>query len=34
MRALKTNIESPKARRRHSANFIGSNMVIFGGFNG
>lgn len=24
----------PKARRRHSAVFVGSNMIVFGGFNG
>jgi hypothetical protein len=24
----------PKARRRHSACFLGSSMLIFGGFNG
>ena len=34
MKAMKTNVEVPKARRRHSACFIGSNMVVFGGFNG
>lgn len=34
MKAMKTNIEVPKARRRHSACFVGSNMIIFGGFNG
>jgi N-acetylneuraminic acid mutarotase len=34
MKALKTNVELPKARRRHSAFFVGSNLVIFGGFNG
>ena len=26
--------ESPKARRRHSACFLGNSMLIFGGFNG
>jgi N-acetylneuraminic acid mutarotase len=26
--------EAPKARRRHSACFLGSSMLIFGGFNG
>lgn len=26
--------EIPKARRRHSACFLGSSMLIFGGFNG
>ena len=26
--------ELPKARRRHSACFLGSSMLIFGGFNG
>jgi hypothetical protein len=34
MKAMKTNAEVPKARRRHSACFIGSNMLVFGGFNG
>ena len=31
---LKTSVQLPKARRRHSACFIGSCMIIFGGFNG
>ena len=26
--------ELPKARRRHSACFLGNSMLIFGGFNG
>lgn len=26
--------EIPKARRRHCAGFVGSCMIIFGGFNG
>jgi hypothetical protein len=34
MKAMKTNADVPKARRRHSACFVGSNMLIFGGFNG
>ena len=32
--SLKVAGEPPKARRRHSACFLGSNMLIFGGFNG
>jgi N-acetylneuraminic acid mutarotase len=32
--SLKVNSEIPKARRRHSACFLGSSMLIFGGFNG
>lgn len=31
---LITSGEIPKARRRHSACFLGSSMLIFGGFNG
>lgn len=31
---LKVYGEIPKARRRHSACFLGSNMLVFGGFNG
>lgn len=31
---LKVSGDVPKARRRHSACFLGSNMLIFGGFNG
>ena len=31
---LKVSHEIPKARRRHSACFLGSSMLIFGGFNG
>ena len=31
---LKVYGETPKARRRHSACFLGSSMLIFGGFNG
>lgn len=34
IKALKISAELPKARRRHSACFIGSCMIIFGGFNG
>ena len=34
MKAMKTNAEVPKARRRHSACFVGSSMIVFGGFNG
>ena len=34
IKAVKTSIEVPKARRRHSSCFVGSCMVIFGGFNG
>lgn len=34
MKAMKTKTEIPKARRRHSACFVGSNMIVFGGFNG
>lgn len=34
MKALKTNTDIPKARRRHTACFVGSSMVVFGGFNG
>lgn len=29
-----SSADVPKARRRHSACFIGSNMLVFGGFNG
>lgn len=32
--ALKVVGDLPKARRRHSACFLGSSMLIFGGFNG
>jgi len=31
---LKVHGDVPKARRRHSACFLGSCMLIFGGFNG
>lgn len=31
---LKIQGEPPKARRRHSACFLGSSLLIFGGFNG
>jgi N-acetylneuraminic acid mutarotase len=31
---LKLQGELPKARRRHSSCFLGSSMLIFGGFNG
>lgn len=31
---IKIQGDSPKARRRHSACFLGSSMLIFGGFNG
>jgi hypothetical protein len=31
---LKVQGELPKARRRHSACFLGSSMLVFGGFNG
>lgn len=31
---LKVYGDPPKARRRHSACFLGSSMLIFGGFNG
>ena len=34
IKAMKTSIQLPKARRRHSACFVGSCMIIFGGFNG
>ena len=34
MNTLKVMGEAPKARRRHSACFLGSSMLIFGGFNG
>ena len=34
LKALKTATDLPKARRRHSACFFGSCMIIFGGFNG
>lgn len=34
IQALKVHQDLPKPRRRHSACFLGSNMVIFGGFNG
>lgn len=34
MKAMKIAGELPKARRRHSACFVGSCMLIFGGFNG
>jgi N-acetylneuraminic acid mutarotase len=29
-----TSNDAPKARRRHCAGFVGSCMIIFGGFNG
>jgi N-acetylneuraminic acid mutarotase len=29
-----TSNEAPKARRRHCAGFVGSCLIIFGGFNG
>ena len=31
---VKIQGDVPKARRRHSACFLGSSMLIFGGFNG
>jgi N-acetylneuraminic acid mutarotase len=31
---LKIQGEAPKARRRHSSCFLGSSLLIFGGFNG
>lgn len=31
---LKVSGEIPKARRRHSACFLGNSMLVFGGFNG
>ncbi len=34
IKTMKVNWEMPKPRRRHSSTFIGSNMVVFGGFNG
>ena len=34
LKTLKISSELPKARRRHSACFVGSCMLIFGGFNG
>lgn len=34
IKALKIGSDLPKARRRHSACFIGSCMIVFGGFNG
>ena len=34
MKALKTSQELPKARRRHTSCFVGSCLLIFGGFNG
>ncbi len=34
IRAIKTNSEAPPARRRHCSGFIGSSMLVFGGFNG
>jgi hypothetical protein len=34
IKGLKILGELPKARRRHSSCFIGSCMIIFGGFNG
>lgn len=34
LKNLKTSNDLPKARRRHSACFVGSCMIIFGGFNG
>jgi hypothetical protein len=34
MKSLKIGLEAPKPRRRHSACFVGSCMIIFGGFNG
>lgn len=34
IKTMKTTAQLPKARRRHSACFVGSCMIIFGGFNG
>ena len=35
MRTLKTGTsEAPKPRRRHCGCFVGSNLMVFGGFNG
>ncbi len=34
LKTLKVSGEIPKARRRHSAIFVGSCMIVFGGFNG
>lgn len=34
MKTMKTGTEMPKARRRHCGCFIGSSLVVFGGFNG
>lgn len=34
MSPLKIHGSAPTARRRHSACFLGSSMLIFGGFNG
>lgn len=34
LRTLKVMGELPRARRRHSSNFIGSCLIVFGGFNG
>ena len=34
MKSLKTTSNAPKPRRRHSGCFMGSSLIIFGGFNG
>lgn len=34
IKSLKVGGDAPKPRRRHSACFLGSSMLIFGGFNG
>ena len=34
MKGLKIGLDVPKPRRRHSACFVGSCMIVFGGFNG
>jgi N-acetylneuraminic acid mutarotase len=34
IRQLKTSQDAPAARRRHCSGFIGSSMLVFGGFNG
>lgn len=34
IKAVKGVLDAPIARRRHCAAFIGSSLMIFGGFNG
>ena len=34
IKVMKVNGDVPRPRRRHSANFVGSSLIVFGGFNG